>query len=69
MGVPAKRNVSQGDNAHRAAMKANSLLYSIKANPAPPAGSGLTTLAPKQGDTLQMSLRKINAILYVTGGP
>jgi hypothetical protein len=69
MGVPVKRNTTRGDNANRAAMKANSLLYSIKASPAPPAGSGLTTLAPRQGDTIQMSLRKINAIFYVTGGP
>jgi len=69
MGVPVNRNVSQGDNANRAAMKANSLLYTMKGSPAPPAGSGLTTLAPRQGDTLQRSLRKINAILYVAGGP
>ena len=50
-------------------MKANDLLFTSKGSPAPPAGSGLTTLQPKQGDTLQLSLKKINAILYVSGGP
>jgi len=69
MAVPAKRNVTHGDNANRAAMKANSLLYSMKGSPAPPAGSGLVTLKPTQGDTLQRTLKKINAILYVSGGP
>ena len=69
MGVPAKRNNTHGDNANRAAMKANSLLYSMKSNPAPPIGSGLTTLKPLQGDTLQLTMKKIQAILYATGGP
>jgi hypothetical protein len=69
MGVPVLRRVTNGDNANRAAMKVNSLLFTSKGSPAPPAGSGLTTLAPKQGDTLQKSLKKINAIYYIVGGP
>lgn len=50
-------------------MKSNSLLYTMKGSPAPPVGSGLSTLKPMQGDTLQVSLKKIDAILYVAGGP
>jgi hypothetical protein len=69
MGVPLNRNPTQGDNANRAAMKSNSLLYTMKGSPAPPVGSGLSTLKPMQGDTLQVSLKKIDAILYVAGGP
>lgn len=69
MGVPVTRHATQGDNANRAAMKANSLLFTSKGSPAPPAGSGLTELAPRQGDTLQLTLKKIAAILYVAGGP
>jgi len=38
-------------------------------NPTPPPGSGLTTLAPRQGDSMPKSLIKINAILFVAGGP
>lgn len=69
MGKPVTRHRTHGDNANRAAMKANDLLYSMKGSPAPPTGSGLTTLKPQQGDTLTRSLAKINAILFVSGGP
>lgn len=41
----------------------------VTPNPNPPAGSGLTTLKPHAGDDKALSLTKINAILFVAGGP
>jgi hypothetical protein len=62
MSVPLETAPRQGDGAALAAMKSNAILAGSNP-PAPPAGSGLTTLMPTGGDTIVTSLKKICALL------
>jgi hypothetical protein len=45
------------------AKKINGVLSAQAGDIPPPAGSGLMTLKPSSGDSIEMSLRKINALL------
>lgn len=68
MPVPVSHSPTPGDTGPKSAMKSNAALAGTTTSYTPPAGSGLTTLVPKGGDTLQTSLRKINGLLLQGAG-
>jgi hypothetical protein len=61
--VPVSNDPHMGDTVTISAMKINALMNLQAGKPVPPPGSGLTTLFPSGGDSLEMSLKKINGLL------
>lgn len=57
-----------GDTAEISARKSNQVLFTAHSAALgnPPFPGGLSTLEPRQGDSLVTSLKKINAILYLS---